>query len=310
MKKTLEISYWKLLLGLIAVVALTGCDETQFLNPLPPTKTSGLHEKLAGYWYAEKVGPLHAVPRMDKLEISNAEAMLAEGYVSTIGNRKFLNIAVRADYAVTYMLAEYTVTPIEIQACTIDAKALAQVAKPGELIGDDGPQILNSSESLAALVSRLAPMWKGRTCVSLKRLTAQEYDKKMFEVSQKKLKEKEEKEAKEKAKKDSAEKEQAIRSSRGFLGAEVYDIPEFLSQKWNLPAGAIISSVRDNSPAAKARMETGDIIVECDGLKVDLAVTLDTHVRSKAPGSALNLTFYRGKTKKTALVELAQTPED
>lgn len=69
--------------------------------------------------------------------------------------------------------------------------------------------------------------------------------------------------------------------------------------------GLLINNVRENSPAAKAGLKAGDIIIEVDGKEVKGNIDLLRAISEKKDGEAVNLTFIRDKNRQTVQV----TPE-
>ena len=59
-------------------------------------------------------------------------------------------------------------------------------------------------------------------------------------------------------------------------------------------AGGVVTQVEPDSPGAKAGLETGDVITEIDGQKVNDAGELQVMVGQKQPGTKVNLTVLRG----------------
>ena len=66
----------------------------------------------------------------------------------------------------------------------------------------------------------------------------------------------------------------------------------------------------DESPAKKAGIEEGDIIVRVDGKDVDKVSTLQRIVRSREPGQAIEVDVMRYGTRKTFTVKLAEAPSE
>jgi PDZ domain/Secretion system C-terminal sorting domain len=69
--------------------------------------------------------------------------------------------------------------------------------------------------------------------------------------------------------------------------------------------GACITSVEENTPAEKAGLKDGDVIVAMDSKKIgsgsDLVAAIDAH----KPGDKVKVTYYRGRSKNVAEVILA-----
>ena len=68
--------------------------------------------------------------------------------------------------------------------------------------------------------------------------------------------------------------------------------------------GLLINSVRENSPAAKAGLQAGDVIVEVDGKEVKNSFDLTRAINEKKEGD-VTLTIIRNKNRQT----FAVTPE-
>ncbi len=65
----------------------------------------------------------------------------------------------------------------------------------------------------------------------------------------------------------------------------------------------------DDSPAKKAGMEPGDVIIAADGKPTDRVSTLQRIVRSHKPGETVTFEAMRFGAKKTFRVKLAEAPE-
>lgn len=91
---------------------------------------------------------------------------------------------------------------------------------------------------------------------------------------------------------------------RGKIGASVQDVNQALADSFGLakPAGALVSSVERNSPAAHAGLEPGDVILAIDGKAVGAASDLPAAVAVKRPGEQANLQVWRkGKMQDIAV---------
>jgi serine protease Do len=64
------------------------------------------------------------------------------------------------------------------------------------------------------------------------------------------------------------------------------------------------------SPAAKAGVQAGDLIVALNGKQVESSGALTRAVALIAPGKNADLTIQRGKEKKQVSAKVAQRPED
>lgn len=92
--------------------------------------------------------------------------------------------------------------------------------------------------------------------------------------------------------------------SRGWLGVLIQRVDRDLAESFGLdrPAGALISQVFADSPAAAAGLVEGDIILEFDGKKIDLSSELPQVVgRTKAESKVEVLIVRNGKKKRLPL---------
>jgi serine protease Do len=101
--------------------------------------------------------------------------------------------------------------------------------------------------------------------------------------------------------------------TRGFLGVSVSELTPDLMQAFGLPAGtkgALVQNVVPRSPAAKAGVQAGDLIVGLDGKPVESNGALTRAVALIAPGQTAKITVQRGKERKELSAKVTQRPED
>jgi len=84
---------------------------------------------------------------------------------------------------------------------------------------------------------------------------------------------------------------------RGLLGVNIQDLNESLAKSFGKSTndGALVSQVVEGSPAEKAGIKAGDIIVKLNGEPVSGAAHLKNMVGKEKPGSVAKLTIYRDK---------------
>jgi len=94
--------------------------------------------------------------------------------------------------------------------------------------------------------------------------------------------------------------------TRGFLGVSIQDVTKDIADSVGLPTarGALVTEPTADSPAAKAGIKSGDVIVEVDGEAIDNALALSRIIASKAPGSSVNVVIWRNGQKQTVEVKL------
>ena len=88
------------------------------------------------------------------------------------------------------------------------------------------------------------------------------------------------------------------------IGAGVMPLTKQLAEHFGVDGGVMISEVRENSPAAKAGLKAGDIIVEVNGKAVGGDLDLVQIINEKKDGD-VQLTVFRGGSRQTLNV----TPE-
>jgi len=97
---------------------------------------------------------------------------------------------------------------------------------------------------------------------------------------------------------------------RGFLGVSIQDITPALEKEFNLKqtGGALVGEVSPKSPAEKAGIQSGDVIVEFDGKPVKDSRHLKLQVASTAPGSKVTVKLLRDGSAKTVEVMPKELP--
>ena len=98
--------------------------------------------------------------------------------------------------------------------------------------------------------------------------------------------------------------------SHPYIGVMGQTVTQSVASQYNLPVyqGAYVTQVVPGSPAAKAGIKTGDIIVAIDGKPVKSMDDVVAGVRSHQVGDKLTITYYQGSSKKTVELTLAEKP--
>tara|TARA_A100001011_G_scaffold334407_1_gene362736 strand:- start:2204 stop:3604 length:1401 start_codon:yes stop_codon:yes gene_type:complete len=84
---------------------------------------------------------------------------------------------------------------------------------------------------------------------------------------------------------------------RGWLGVRIQEVTKEIAEAVELkkPEGALVASVGEKSPADKAGVKAGDIILEFDGKKIDKMRTLPKVVANTKVGKNVKLQIWRDK---------------
>jgi Do/DeqQ family serine protease len=98
---------------------------------------------------------------------------------------------------------------------------------------------------------------------------------------------------------------------RPWLGARLQAVTPEIADSLGLkrPAGALVSTVSAQSPAARAGLKTSDLIVSIDGLAVDDPNAFDYRFATKALGGSARIGLFRGGRETTIVVALESAPE-
>jgi Do/DeqQ family serine protease len=98
---------------------------------------------------------------------------------------------------------------------------------------------------------------------------------------------------------------------RPWLGAKLQAITPEIAESLSLkrPVGALVSSVAAKSPAARAGMRTGDLVVSVDGQEVDDVNAFDYRFATKPLGGQAHIGVMRGGREVKLAVALETAPE-
>ncbi|MGC7407153.1 S1C family serine protease, partial [Pandoraea pneumonica] len=83
--------------------------------------------------------------------------------------------------------------------------------------------------------------------------------------------------------------------TRGRLGIAVQEVDQSLADSFKLPKpeGALVNSVEDGGPAAKAGLQPGDVILQIGDARIDRSGDLPEQVADIKPGSTVPLQIIR-----------------
>ena len=99
---------------------------------------------------------------------------------------------------------------------------------------------------------------------------------------------------------------------RGWLGVQIQGVTPDIASALGLdkPEGAIVSAVVPDSPAAKAGLQRGDVILAFDGKPVDRLHDLPRLVAAAAIGGKADVTLWRDHAKQTVTVQVAKLTDE
>jgi serine protease Do len=99
---------------------------------------------------------------------------------------------------------------------------------------------------------------------------------------------------------------------RGYLGVEIQQVTPEIAKAIGLdePKGALVASVQPDSPAAKARLEAGDVIVSYNNQPVHEMRDLPRLVAETDPNAKVELGILRNKHEMTVSTIVGKLKDD
>ncbi len=98
---------------------------------------------------------------------------------------------------------------------------------------------------------------------------------------------------------------------RGYLGIGIQDLNQDLAKSFGIKdtKGALVSDVKDDSPADKAGLKQGDIITMYEGTPVEDAVVLQRLVTKTTVGSKATIKVIRDGHEKELTITVGEQPD-
>jgi serine protease Do len=98
--------------------------------------------------------------------------------------------------------------------------------------------------------------------------------------------------------------------TRGFLGIVIQDLDDELAKQFQLShqRGALVAQVNDGSPADKAGIRVGDVILKFNGKTVEDTQNLRNMAAGTVPGTKVDVVLQRDGKERTVKVEVGAMP--
>jgi serine protease Do len=99
---------------------------------------------------------------------------------------------------------------------------------------------------------------------------------------------------------------------RGWLGVLIQDVTRELAESFGMdkPQGALVAKVLEDSPAAEAGIEAGDIILSFNGQDIDLSSDLPPVVGSTPINRSVPVDILRNGATRTLKVKIGPLPKE
>jgi serine protease Do len=99
--------------------------------------------------------------------------------------------------------------------------------------------------------------------------------------------------------------------TRGWFGVSIQQVTPAIAKQFGLKStsGALVSETIEDTPAAKAGIKAGDVIVEFDGKKVEDATSLRHIVAATPIGKQVKVKVVRDKRSKTLVAKIVAQPK-
>jgi len=93
----------------------------------------------------------------------------------------------------------------------------------------------------------------------------------------------------------------------GYLGVEIITLEEQLAGYFEVDEGVLVEEVEEDSPAEKAGLKAGDVIVKIGDEEIESTIDLIDAVRSEEPGTEVMIDIVRKGNKKSLSATLGET---
>ncbi len=98
--------------------------------------------------------------------------------------------------------------------------------------------------------------------------------------------------------------------TRGWLGVVIQEVTSDISEAIGIREGVIIAQIMPGSPAEKAGLKIGDIVLSVDGEKVKSVRDLQFKIMKTPPGNELKLVVLRDGKEIQINVKVGEMPEE
>lgn len=100
--------------------------------------------------------------------------------------------------------------------------------------------------------------------------------------------------------------------ARGWLGVQIQPVTAEIAENLGVrnTRGALVADVQPGSPALRAGIKAGDVIVSINGESLDDARSLASRIAAMAPGTSVRLAVMRNGQEETFTLMLGELPRE
>lgn len=100
--------------------------------------------------------------------------------------------------------------------------------------------------------------------------------------------------------------------TRGYLGVSIQDVTEDIASSVGLSTagGAMVTAVRPDTPAQKAGLQSGDVVLSVNDVEIGDARDLSREIAQFAPGTEVNLSIWRAGEATSVTVNLGELSDE
>ena len=100
--------------------------------------------------------------------------------------------------------------------------------------------------------------------------------------------------------------------TRSYLGVSLQDIDRNLAESYKLskPEGSLVTQIAPNSPAAKAGLQAGDVILKYNGTDISRTSELLNYLNRSAPKQQIQLEVLRDDKRRNINATLTTAPDE
>lgn len=99
---------------------------------------------------------------------------------------------------------------------------------------------------------------------------------------------------------------------RGYLGVQLQEVTKDLSESFGMdrPYGALVAKVFTGTPAEKAKLQEGDVILQYNGNEIHQSADLPPYVGITPPGEVVEMVILRRGDEQKIKVTIGQVPDE